>query len=176
LRVCTYLYQFNCSDNQLVSLEVPEVELYTLNCSGNQLTSLKAHAYILNCSRNRIAGEQMDALIAALEDKSAMEWWFGKIQVYNNSKGDEQNVCTVSQVAAAAAKHWIMEYYEQSLDAWQNYAGYDPTGIEAVESGNTIDSKAPVYRLDGQRVGKQSYQLPRGIYIQNGKKLLIGGK
>ena len=53
-----------------------------------------------------------------------------------------------------------------------------PTGIEAVESSQTtVDSKA-IYNLAGQRVDNSQFtihnsQLKRGIYIVNGRKVLV---
>ena len=45
----------------------------------------------------------------------------------------------------------------------------DPTGIEAVRQ--SANGKNEVYRLDGTRVNET--KLPRGIYIINGKKVII---
>ena len=45
----------------------------------------------------------------------------------------------------------------------------DPTGIEAVRQ--STNGKNEVYRLDGTRVNET--KLPRGIYIINGKKVII---
>lgn len=44
-----------------------------------------------------------------------------------------------------------------------------PTGIEAIES--VRQGKAVVYRLDGKRI--EGTQLPNGVYIINGKKVIV---
>ena len=43
----------------------------------------------------------------------------------------------------------------------------DPSGIDAIENGQQQD--APVYNLNGQRVNT----LGKGIYIKNGRKVLV---
>ena len=45
----------------------------------------------------------------------------------------------------------------------------EPTGIEAIES--VKQGKAVVYRLDGTRI--EGTQLPNGVYIINGKKVIV---
>ena len=45
----------------------------------------------------------------------------------------------------------------------------DTNGIEAIES--IKQGKAVVYRLDGTRV--EGSQLPNGVYVINGKKIII---
>ena len=44
-----------------------------------------------------------------------------------------------------------------------------PTGIDAIES--VKQGKAVVYRLDGKRI--EGTQLPNGVYIINGKKVIV---
>ncbi len=45
----------------------------------------------------------------------------------------------------------------------------DTNGIEAIES--VKQGKAVVYRLDGKRI--EGTQLPNGVYIINGKKVIV---
>ena len=46
------------------------------------------------------------------------------------------------------------------------------TAIDTVERNATIDA-APVYTLQGQRVGNTLQGLARGVYVQNGKKYVV---
>ena len=41
------------------------------------------------------------------------------------SEGDEENVCTKSQVAALKAKGWTPRYYNEEEDEWIEYEGSD---------------------------------------------------
>lgn len=58
-----------------------------------------------------------------------------------------------------------------------NIQPVDPTGIETIDNGQqTTDNRLSIYNLAGQKIvnGKWSNgKLPRGIYIINGKKVLI---
>lgn len=46
-----------------------------------------------------------------------------------------------------------------------------PTGIEGIEAGQTAEAVKTVYTLDGRKVEAQ--KLPKGIYIVNGKKVIV---
>ena len=50
----------------------------------------------------------------------------------------------------------------------------DDTGIEAVEMEGETMSNAPVYDLNGRRVGRkdQMHHLPQGVYVVGGKKII----
>lgn len=45
------------------------------------------------------------------------------------------------------------------------------TGIEGIEAGQTAEAVKTVYTLDGRKVEAQ--KLPKGIYIVNGKKVIV---
>lgn len=45
------------------------------------------------------------------------------------------------------------------------------TGIEGIEAGQTAEAVKTVYTLDGRKVEAQ--KLPKGIYIINGKKVIV---
>lgn len=55
------------------------------------------------------------------------------------------------------------------------YANIDgvETAIDEVCADAVVDNHATVYNLNGQVVGDSLRSLPRGIYIQNGKKIVI---
>ena len=65
---------------------------------------------------------------------------------------------------------------------WLNYDWYkfnnikeiDTSGISQVETNNgTTNGKAIIYTLDGRRVETEVQNLPAGIYIINGKKVMV---
>ena len=109
--------------------------LDSLDCSVNELTTLDVSKNtalnVLTCCGNQISGQNMDDLISGLPQHDTSDPnFFG---VYDNSKGDEGNVCTKSQVAAAKAKGWMPKYlheYEYEEDGeievgveWLEYEG-----------------------------------------------------
>ncbi len=47
------------------------------------------------------------------------------IDLIDYSEGDEENVCTKSQVAALKAKGWTPRYYNEEEDDWTEYEGSD---------------------------------------------------
>ena len=107
--------------------------LDSLDCSVNELTTLDVSKNtalnVLTCCGNQISGQNMDDLISGLPQHDTSDPnFFG---VYDNSKGDEGNVCTKSQVAAAKAKGWLPKYlheYEEEGEIeveWLEYEGSD---------------------------------------------------
>jgi hypothetical protein len=47
------------------------------------------------------------------------------IDLIDYSEGDEENVCTKTQVAAIKAKGWKPRYYNEEEDEWTEYEGSD---------------------------------------------------
>ena len=132
----TALKKLNCGFNELTTLDVSKnTALTNLNCRSNKLTALDVSKNtalnVLTCCGNQISGQNMDDLISGLPQHDTSDPnFFG---VYDNSKGDEGNVCTKSQVAAAKAKGWMPKYlheYEYEEDGeievgveWLEYEG-----------------------------------------------------
>ena len=73
------------------------------------------------------------------------------------------------KVASAYPNSTSYEVTLQDGDRLEINIKGDPTGIEAVRQ--SANGKNEVYRLDGTRVNET--KLPRGIYIINGKKVII---
>ena len=190
----TYL---DCSSNQLTSLDVSKNTALTyLDCSSNQLTSLNvsgstALSYLdffdnrltsldvsgcaaltrVYCQSNQIKGEAMDALISSLPQNMTDEMYvFG---VYNVNDPDEGNVCTKTQVAAAKEKGWIPSYYNADVWGWLEYEGSDEgANVNAIQTEK--HGKTAIYTLDGKRLSTtNAADLPSGIYIINGKKVVV---
>ena len=122
------LEKLKCEDNQLSSLDISNNPyLWLVFCDGNQISSLdvskNTELRYLSITRNKISGQNMDNLISSLlqyEGTSAPTF-----DVIDNSNGDEENVCTKSQVAALKAKGWIPRYYNEEEDEWIEYEGSD---------------------------------------------------
>lgn len=159
----TALTMLWCQNLQLVSLDISKnTALEWLKCSDNQLTSLDVSKNTaltgLECDGNQIKGSAMDALVESLPNVRNGEMYV----IWNE---DEGNVMTITQVAAAKAKGWIPYYYDGT--DWQEYAGSDPSGIEALK--NSKVEKLKYYDLQGRRIENPT----KGVYIINGRKVVV---
>jgi Leucine-rich repeat (LRR) protein len=145
----TYLESLNCNDNYLTNLDVssnPNLEylkcydnqlssldisnnpnLGLVFCDGNQISSLdftnNPLLYFVSLTRNKISGQNMDNLISSLLQYT--ETPEPIIDLIDYSEGDEENVCTKTQVAAIKAKGWKPRYYNEEEDEWTDYEGSD---------------------------------------------------
>ena len=91
------------------------------------------------------------------------------LYLYDNTKNDEGNVCTRSQVAAIKEKGWI-PFYLNAMGRWQEYEGSDDDLSSITQAIiETENATTPVYNLSGQKVTNGK----KGIYIINGKKVVI---
>ena len=122
------LEYLNCENNQLSSLDISNnPNLGLVFCDGNQLTSLdftnNPLLYFVSLTRNKISGQNMDNLISSLLQYT--ETPEPIIDLIDYSEGDEENVCTKTQVAAIKAKGWKPRYYNEEEDEWTEYEGSD---------------------------------------------------
>lgn len=112
-----------------------------------------------------LKGEYMDSLINNLTqiDKGSL------LLIYKNNN-KEGNECTKSQTATMKNKGWT-PYYTTEGAFWFKYNGSDdePDNILLSTIENT-DDNVPIYNIAGQRVTQPTKS---GIYIMNGKKVLI---
>ena len=133
----TALNRLWCDGNQLTSLDVSNnTALEILRCDRNRLTSLNVNNTSLNylrCSQNRLKGVEMDEVIAALPGTG------GDFYAIAPNDGNEQNVVTVKQVAAAKQKHWTTYYMYSDYD-WREYAGLTPPAGLAIDEINFPDA------------------------------------
>lgn len=51
--------------------------------------------------------------------------------------------------------------------------GSGTTGIGGIADGNIVAGDGSVYNLNGVKVGTSTDNLPKGVYIRNGKKIVI---
>lgn len=77
----------------------------------------------MSLTRNKISGQNMDNLISSLLQST--ETPEPIIDLIDYSEGDEENVCTKTQVAAIKAKGWKPRYYNEEEDEWTEYEGSD---------------------------------------------------
>lgn len=77
----------------------------------------------MSLTRNKISGQNMDNLISSLVQYE--ETPEPIIYLIDNCEGDEENVCTKTQVAALKAKGWMPRYYNEEEDEWTEYEGSD---------------------------------------------------
>ena len=168
----TALEMLWCNVNQLTSLDLsPNTALTFLCCDYNQLTVLDlSHNTALTelyCTYNRISGEAMDALIEGLPVITDGSGFDGTFCVFGLDS-QEQNVVTKSQVSAAIAKGWTV-----LTDSYGTYEGSDGSTFISSLSGDSRNLGAYDcwYDLQGRRLNVKPTS--RGIYIRNGKKVIL---
>ena len=168
----TALEMLWCNVNQLTSLDLsPNTALTFLCCDYNQLTALDlSHNTALTelyCTYNRISGEAMDALIESLPVISDGSGFDGTFCVFGLDS-QEQNVVTKSQVSAAIAKGWTV-----LTDSYGTYEGSDGSTFISSLYGDSRNLGAYDcwYDLQGRRLNVKPTS--RGIYIRNGKKVIL---
>ena len=163
-------------DNKLTTLDLSNnINLEKVDCSYNQLTSLilprTETLTDVKCFANHLSGESMDQVIALLPTVAKGDF-YPYIEIANvDDEGPrtEFNVCTTIQVEAAKSKNWtVYGIYHVTSGLWDEYAGSEPTSIRPAIQGSTASD---CYSLDGRRINWQDRY--RGIYIQNGKKVVI---
>lgn len=119
---------------------------------------------LLDCSNNEVKADLLSQLIAQLPDRSA-ETNKGELRLFNTYKGaGETNEITAEHLKAAKAKGWRItdskeEITEQLL------------ATELVLHPDSTDDT--VYTLEGIRLFTPANELPEGIYIIGGKKVII---
>lgn len=122
------------------------------------------HLSLLDCSNNEVKADLVSQLIAQLPDRSA-ETNKGELRLFNTYKGaGETNEITAEHLKAAKAKGWRItdskeEITEQLL------------ATELVLHPDSTDDT--VYTLEGIRLFTPADELPEGIYIIGGKKVII---
>ena len=71
---------------------------------------------------------------------------------------------------------WDLNYYRKHVYAGfvRGLNGGEPSGIERIEADKTIDTSKGIFNLQGMRMSATSLDnLPSGLYIVNGKKVVI---
>ena len=168
---CSALKKLSCGQNKLTSLNLTGCKALTeIDCSINQLTSITLPSSCpslqsISCQANRISGNAMDALVAALPNRVNSTAGAFKV-LYTGPYYEEGNVCLTTHVDKARAKNWNT-YQTSNGNNWTLYAGGVPTDISTIEADNEDD--APRYNTSGQRVGRDY----KGVVIVNGKKKVV---
>ena len=172
----TRLKVVHCSSNQLTSLDLTNnINLKELDCSYNQLTSIilpqSEMLSKVECYANHLSGESMDQLLASLPTVAKGEL-YPYIEVADDDEEGPQtefNVCTTSQVEVAKSKNWtVYGIYHVLGEYWEEYSGSETTAIQNPRQNETTSD---CYTIDGRRLDSQPTN--KGIYIQNGKKVVI---
>ncbi len=169
----TELSNLECSYNQITALDMSKNKLLSLDCSYNKLTALDLSTFagldvasnVFICG-NQIGETAMKALVESLP--TAVEDYGPTLYVVDSSYPNEKNVITISQVALAKSKNWYV--YDYGTDT--AYEGV--TGIAQVEGDKP--QTADYYDLSGRKIvnaKSPTRQLPKGIYIINGNKVVI---
>jgi hypothetical protein len=117
---------------------------------------------MISCYNNSINEAEMGKLVESLPTVES-----GTIVVMNLDDSAEENEITKEQIQAAKSKGWRVMALKDNQ--WVDYDGPEPDGIHNV-NGNTA-AAAPWYTIDGRQL--QSKPIRTGIYIQNGRKVVI---
>ena len=172
LENCWRLGELDCSSNKLTTLNLEgNYNLKTLNCYYNKLTSINmpqsSSLQTVWCFLNELKGPAMDAIVAALPNKSNTNTTGTFVAVYTGSVLTEGNVCTTKNVSDANAKYWSTYQFDDYGNILPYGGASIPTDIQMAEMD--VDDDAPRYNLSGQRVGPDY----KGVVIVNGKKKLM---
>ena len=94
-------------------------------------------------------------------------------QAPNMVKSFDERTYTTAQLnipIGAKDSYWLnYDWYK-----FNNIKEIDTSGISQVETNSgTTNGKAVIYTLDGRRVETEVQNLPAGIYIINGKKVMV---
>jgi len=66
----------------------------------------------------------------------------------------------------------VKDYIKNRIVWFDKKLNFDSTGIESVD--NTVDEEnSDIFTVDGKNVGRDINALPKGLYIRNGKKILV---
>lgn len=65
----------------------------------------------------------------------------------------------------------VKDYIKKRIVWMDKKLHYDPSGIDDVAQNE--DESSPFYSIDGRRLGCDANNLSRGVYVRNGKKILI---
>ncbi len=111
-------------------------ETYMTALDASQMPLLER----LDCTLNLLKGKALDNLIASLPDRSQVEkkGFLGLLD-FTSPEKKEMNVCTKAQVAAAAARGWVVYEWRQEQDKWIPYEGVATVEVTIEQSeGGTI--------------------------------------
>ncbi|WP_304291005.1 hypothetical protein [Porphyromonas uenonis] len=119
---------------------------------------------MLDCSNNEVKADLLSQLIAQLPDRSA-ETNKGELRLFNTYKGaGETNEITAEHLKAAKAKGWRITDSKAEITEQQ-------VATDLVLRPDSTDDT--VYTLEGIRLFTPANELPEGIYIIGGKKVII---
>lgn len=185
-----------CYSLALTNLDVSDnLYLTELYCYDNLLTELNfprgAKLKRLLCYMNNIKGSKMTDLIKSLPDRGSKKDP-GGLYIYNTSANNEQNVCSLEDVALAHDRNWFTYMWDPIVEVWDPYPGEEVANEEIFHSevriypnpakdivyieGTPEARQLFLFSMEGKIVataksafdGKvqiETASLPRGIYI-----------
>lgn len=76
-------------------------------------------------------------------------------------------------IVVRVPKGYLRDYQDAvGWESFYEFEEYDPTDIQSVIAGNKANQSETIYNLQGVRM-KSTDRLPAGLYIINGKKVLV---
>ncbi len=142
----------NGSVVKIFAVATDEPEWYTLNFEENGFDAVDVLADEMRPITDRVGFETLAAT---------------KIEIMPKADKDVKAVTVDGEPLTANAKG----NYEFAVSGHHNIAVTSATGIDKIESTEATGSE--IYNLQGIRVSGEASQLPEGIYIINGKKVLV---
>ncbi|EEK17319.1 leucine Rich Repeat protein [Porphyromonas uenonis 60-3] len=161
--------QLNITAQQVTRLALPgHKSIAKIDCADNAITTFDlagcAKLLFLNMTKNGLTAELVSQLIAQLPDRSA-ETDKGELRLFNTYKGaGETNEITAEHLKAAKAKGWRITDSKAEITEQQ-------VATDLVLRPDSTDDT--VYTLEGIRLFIPANELPEGIYIIGGKKVII---
>ena len=120
------LTELDCSNNRITSLDISDnFRLSTVNCYDNAISEIIAdnspQLSHISCYRNNLQGDAVTEFIAALPERDPDLAGAGTITAY--APITDNNVITESQVQAAEAKGWNINYVAYGSGSTYIYKG-----------------------------------------------------
>ncbi len=118
----------------------------------------------------KISAESLNAYVDEIADslQESQTLNFKRWDILNSYVHQNWQACGSYDGEVEIVKNYITERI-----AWiDNKLGFDASGIDETNAVETINDNR-IYSLDGRYLGTDIQALPKGIYIRNGRKLLI---
>ena len=166
------IYAFSESDASNITFE----SAYTIEAGKPYLVKLPDQAAAIE--NPSFTGVTIEATEGVTEGSVGSVQFVG--QTYNKSLADVDDVCYLStngkvkQLAANGAIKGLRAYFivpdaQQQAPGVKLFFNLIEDGIQTIANGHQQIANSPLYNLSGQRVNNAQ----KGIYIVNGKKILV---
>lgn len=139
-----------------------------------------------NRSTNWKVGFDNTEIVASPINSGNMKGTFVNTKQYGKNGGETTDYYSVndenkfqtladnlSPFRACLYIHSDVEIGQQDSPLEIAIVGSETTGIDGIAGGDAVAGEGSVYNLNGVKVGTSTDNLPKGVYIRNGKKIVI---